>query len=169
MSVRVIKDAVDTTTNELIYFKGHAKSTYMSDGATVEDVIKSLSLDKIYPIGSIYLSVSSVNPAQLFNFGEWEQIKDVFLLGASNTYSVGSTGGESSHTLSVNEIPSHYHTTHGIGIATTAYEKNLALRSVNLSELHEGDIVMRTNSEGGGGAHNNMPPYLAVYMWKRIK
>ena len=47
MSNRKVKDAVDTTTNELIYFKGHAKSTYMSDGATVEDVIKNMSVSSV--------------------------------------------------------------------------------------------------------------------------
>ncbi len=45
----------------------------------------SLDFNQIYPIGSIYLSVSSTDPSLLFG-GVWEQIKDRFLLGAGDTY-----------------------------------------------------------------------------------
>lgn len=62
----------------------------------------------IYPIGSIYLSVNSVDPSTLFG-GTWEKIKDRFLLSSGDTYSNGSIGGEASHTLTINEMPSHKH------------------------------------------------------------
>ena len=52
----------------------------------------------IYPVGAIYISTVSTNPADLFGFGTWEQIKDVFLLSAGTTYTAGSTGGEATHT-----------------------------------------------------------------------
>ena len=45
MSTRKIKNARDLSTNELIYFKGHAKATYLSDGVTVEDAINNLRVD----------------------------------------------------------------------------------------------------------------------------
>lgn len=62
--------------------------------------------DMIYPVGSIYISINNVNPSVLFG-GTWEQIKDMFLLGAGSTYSAGSTGGEANHTLTQSEIPSY--------------------------------------------------------------
>ena len=61
-------------------------------------------LDKTYPVGSIYMSVNSTSPADLFG-GTWEQIKDTFLLAAGDTYSAGSTGGETEGWLTIDEIP----------------------------------------------------------------
>ena len=78
------------------------------------DKVKSIGsgdllLQKVYPVGSIYLSMNSANPSDIFGFGTWEQIKDTFLLAAGDTYSAGSIGGESTHTLTIQEIPSHTH------------------------------------------------------------
>ena len=75
---------------------------------TVSTVAGSATLDKTYPVGSIYVSVSSTSPATLFG-GTWVQIKDTFLLSAGDTYAAGSTGGSSSTTLSVANLPSHSH------------------------------------------------------------
>lgn len=126
-------------------------------------------INLIYPIGSIYLSVNSTSPQQLFG-GEWEQIKDKFLLSAGDTYSSGSEGGEATHTLTVEEIPSHNHTLsdpidkNRIKLGSMTGDTNWALtkRAANY------DYSLDTNNTGGGVAHNNMPPYLSVYVWKRI-
>lgn len=64
------------------------------------------TLNAIYPIGSIYMSVNSTNPSQIFG-GTWEQIKDRFLLACGNTYSNGATGGEANHILTIAETPTH--------------------------------------------------------------
>ena len=61
-----------------------------------------------YPVGSIYMSVNSTNPGELFG-GTWKQIQGRFLLGQGSGYSAGAMGGEASHTLTVAEMPSHYH------------------------------------------------------------
>ena len=66
-------------------------------------------LESVYPVGSIYLSINGVNPANLFGFGTWEQIKDRFLLAAGDTYQAGSIGGEAEHTLTELEMPAHDH------------------------------------------------------------
>lgn len=128
-----------------------------------------LSADLIYPVGSIYMSVNSTNPSTLFG-GTWEQIKDKFLLSCGDTYSNGSTGGEATHTLTVDEIPSHNHNlallghtySNGGGTDTNA-------RIVDKDSTDTGFYQGYTSSVGGGNAHNNMPPYLAVYVWKRTK
>ena len=63
----------------------------------------------IYPIGSIYMSCASTDPSQLFG-GTWVRIKDCFLLALGDTWTInGQTGGEATHTLTANEIPSHNH------------------------------------------------------------
>ena len=117
--------------------------------------------DKIYPIGSIYISAESTSPANLFG-GTWEQIKDTFLLAAGNTYTAGATGGEATHTLTVSEMPSHYHNSQG-------WLRIVGESTGNAVLLSDGtDTDRHTLSTGGGQPHNNMPPYLAVYVWKRM-
>lgn len=122
--------------------------------------------DFIYPIGSIYMSVNSTSPATIFG-GTWEQLEDRFLLAAGSTYAAGSTGGEAAHTLTVTEMPSHRH-------GLTDGPANNAGRA-GTGTSHFGTVQMdvvwasgyQTDATGGDQAHNNMPPYLAVYMWKR--
>ena len=75
---------------------------------SVDNVSKSDILLSVYPVGSIYKSTNSMSPAELFG-GTWERIKDQFLLASGDTYAAGSTGGEATHTLTTNEMPSHSH------------------------------------------------------------
>ena len=122
-------------------------------------------LNYIYPVGSIYMSVNSTSPATLFG-GTWERLKDRFLLGSGDTYSNGATGGAATHTLAVSEIPSH---NHGYGVYDASSTNSMA---VNHMAAYCGKVAStgwgsNTLYTGGGSAHNNMPPYLAVYMWKR--
>lgn len=124
------------------------------------------AMDEIaYPVGAIYLSVTDVNPAALFG-GTWEQIKDTFLLACGDTYAAGSTGGEATHTLTVDEMPRHRHQTNESGrsgnfSSGTGY-------STGVSNDYGDSNIMYTTYDGGNQPHNNMPPYLAVYMWKRV-
>lgn len=149
-----------------------------------------LDLDKIWPIGSVYISVNSTDPSSLFG-GKWEQLKGRFLIGTgtvdSNTTDywgtiknnfnmpLGEKGGEDYHKLSLAESPSHNHrdlywgngTSNQFGVNRTAgggmWGFDYWSTSSNCSEAN-----FYTNYVGGGQAHNNMPPYLAVYMWKRV-
>lgn len=122
-----------------------------------------LTAQGAYPVGAIYLSVTDVNPATLFG-GTWEAIGGRFLLGANSTYAAGSTGGESAHKLTTSEMPRHSHTLDNYNVSagnTTAYMTVQAQAKVG----YNGNV--QTLYTGGDGSHNNMPPYLAVYMWKR--
>ena len=74
--------------------------------------VEDANFNKIYPVGSIYMSVNSTNPSTLFG-GEWEQIEDRFLLACGTNHNNGETGGEATHTLTTNEMPSHNHTQDG--------------------------------------------------------
>lgn len=124
---------------------------------------KALTFDDIYPVGSIYISVNNVNPSTLFG-GTWAQIKDKFLLAAGSTYSNGDTGGEATHALTVNEMPSH---SHNINIGASLAPESGGYGLNNGSPVVKDNISRDTNSKGGGQPHNNMPPYLVVAIWKR--
>ena len=136
------------------------------------------SLDLIYPVGSIYLSTVSTSPATLFG-GTWERIQDKFLLCAGSTYSAGSTGGEASTTLSVANLP---HQTgsllyHGYANGTDmqsgdgVFSGSSTVSGYKLpSDSHtSSSSISHIKYDNGGSstAFTNMPPYLAVYVWKR--
>ena len=125
-----------------------------------------------YPIGSVYISVNSINPGTIFG-GTWEQIKDRFLLACGNTYSNGSTGGESTHKLTVDEMPSHNHLLYGSPYGSADWIEGGVQRvkyDVNKKTASNTYILAQPVIDTGGSqAHNNVQPYVAVYMWKRIE
>lgn len=140
-------------------------------------------VDLIYPVGSIYMSVNATNPKDLFG-GTWEQIQGRFLLGMSSSYPAGSTGGEAQHTLTTNEIPLHNHAIGQDGNTSLVLPTNVAVDDSSHSQYVTtleggmsgwykssvawgGAIVTRNQTYPYGQSHNNMPPYLAVYIWKR--
>ena len=157
----------------------YALKTYKApDSSKLEGKTLATIKKEIYPVGAIYISTSSTSPASLFG-GTWEQLKDRFLLGAGSAYAAGSTGGEATHKLSINEIPSHaghlYGNAGGIdgkGDAKGAWLKEIKVDStINTSygwNYKNNEFYPANRSLGGGAAHNNMPPYLTVYMWKRV-
>lgn len=140
---------------------------------------KSTIADLVYPVGAIYMSVNSTSPATLFG-GTWVQIKDTFLLSAGDVYTAGATGGEATHTLTENEMPKHKHDPAAIEVdgelVDMAVSWPVSPYVVDSSGVYSfSGTGMRADSAtdywtgetGGGAAHNNMPPYLAVYMWRR--
>lgn len=136
--------------------------------AIAEEVKKQINemeldtLKKVYGVGSIYMSTNATSPAELFG-GTWEQIKDRFLLACGDNYSAGATGGSATHTLTINEMPSHTHKQSGSASGINQDGNILQIGySGNLKEVADATLT------GGGQAHNNMPPYLAVYIWKRV-
>lgn len=122
-------------------------------------IIKAAKLAS-WPVGSIYMSMIATSPATLFG-GTWVRMENRFLLGAGSEYVAGATGGEAKHTLTWNEMPSHYHL--------------IAMNQAGESEywgpmgavMQDGHIANTTKPAGGDQPHNNMPPYIAVYMWRR--
>ena len=140
--------------------------------------------DLIYPVGSIYMSVNSTSPEVLFG-GTWEQIQGKFLLGMSSSYPAGSSGGEAEHTLTSSEIPNHGHYLGQMGNTSRMLPTNHATNDPSheyyVTEVESsGSTYLKPNVTWGGyltagtlidtpynQPHNNMPPYLAVAMWKR--
>ena len=122
-------------------------------------------LEKVYPIGSIYMSIVDNSP-QNFLGGTWERIEDKFLLSAGTSYMAGSEGGSAEHTLTIDEMPSHKHQLEsGVGVDWSDQGATTSPISF-LPEISNGRNI-ESKAVGGGLPHNNMPPYLAVYMWKR--
>lgn len=151
-------------------------------------LVKQCILDIVYPVGSIYINVNNANPGTLFG-GTWEQIKDRFLLACGDTYSNGSTGGRanhkhptSEHTLTVEEMPSHSHDMDDVVYGN--YKNRLGIRGdggggknlvPTMTQTNSYSKYLPTNTGGGQphshgdtGSANHMPPYITVYVWKRI-
>ena len=133
------------------------------DGKTLAEIMLAL-----YPVGAVYISVNSTSPASLFG-GTWESIGGRFLLGAGDSYAAGSTGGEATHKLTVNEMPSHTHAIYrNVGVDDNNFSGHIANRVAANDSSDDNKQTVTSDATGGGAAHNNMPPYLAVYMWKRV-
>ena len=173
---------------------GGFKLTNMAVGTADTDAVRKSQLLALFPIGAIYLTAGNTNPGTFLG-GTWTQIAQgrtligVGTLGG-DTYAGGATGGEARVTLTTTEMPSHSHTassgstgahTHtvdtkgrasldagggpvimgaGGGIAGT---ENVSPTSSAGSHSH----TVTVNAQGGGGAHENRMPYLAVYFWQR--
>lgn len=122
-----------------------------------------------YPVGSYYISHSDTSPASLFG-GTWHRIESRFLWAAPSTSELGKTAGEMTHTLTVSEMPSHSHGLNGwaLGINGVSGTSTYALAKpwTSYNNFEEGGIQTVKNS-GGGAAHNNMPPYVTVAIWRR--
>lgn len=132
-------------------------------------------------IGQIIMSTTLNTQAKVIEqYGgtTWTKIEGRFLLGASSGYPVNATGGEATHTLTIDEMPSHYHDLHDS--YTFAWGKGGLSNPVNITgalanggDPPSNDLVTsqnywnKTESTGGGQPHNNMPPYKAVYIWER--
>lgn len=159
--------------------------------------LKSTLMNSIYPVGAVYISLSSTNPSTLFG-GTWQQIKGRFLLGVgeqddNNSYRygdsiskvdvpVGEKGGGDLVELTIAEMPKHNHTSnpHGHGrlkwwggntaslnSGGNSYRWNWDTTGKNDDGFTMDEATVSINNTGEGVAHNNMPPYLGVYMWKR--
>lgn len=136
-------------------------TTQVATTAFVDAAIDAIAT--AYPVGSIYMNANvSTNPATLLGmtgttwveFGEGRM-----LLGENASHANGSTGGAETHTLTVDEMPAHTHD----------YTAHLGTGASGPISLHDRipSVTGPTTSTGGGSAHNNMPPYITVYMWKR--
>ena len=126
-----------------------------------------------YPVGSVYISFNNTDPSTYFG-GSWERIKGKFLLSADdNTYRNESTGGEATHKLTTNEMPSHSHTLKTNASFTVANNQGSGVSGIPAGVSGWGSYgnahwyTLWNENSGGNQAHNNMPPYIAVYMWRR--
>ena len=194
----------NTAITALENFRDLRYAKYDADGNDISDTYATKSdlnagLQRLYPIGSIYISVNSTNPKTLFGFGTWVSFgagRTIVGFDDSDTSFNTSekTGGEKTHTLTTNEMPAHKHTqsshshnirsqndwssnVSGAGISDAKGLGFLGNPNSNTYAWYAKSPKMDTNviqsstptinSTGGGAAHNNLQPYIVVYMWKR--
>lgn len=123
-----------------------------------------LLADEVYPVGAIYQSLSATSPATLFG-GTWAAIgTGRFLVAAGSGYAVGATGGAASVALTVAQMPSHGHRAKSPTTATGGGVRSGFDVWRTGGAFHNDYMIENT---GGGAAHENRPPYYAVYMWRR--
>ena len=131
---------------------------------TTEALLKGL-VSQAFPVGGIFISVVSTNPASLLGYGTWIAFGTGRTLvgfdsGQAEFDTVEETGGAKTHTLTIAEMPAHTH--------DTGYTDNRAAPSSGSSVPQNSASTTITGSTGGDGAHNNLQPYVVVFMWKRI-
>lgn len=128
-------------------------------------IIQSTTLDTEDKVKAIYGGTS------------WTKIEGRFLLGASSSYKINSIGGESTHKLTISEMPSHNHVSSTKKGAILCWDNKVSSTGKYYG-LYEGSQAYQssyaydinttsTNIAGGNAAHNNMPPYKVVYIWER--
>lgn len=135
----------------------------------VEDTITALAanfalIDALYPVGTIYESTKSTNPGTFIG-GTWTALTGRMLIGAGTDYPAGTTGGAATHTITVDEMPSHSHAQNvtSTAVAGTSTRTDFASDGAGAS-FPQG---VNTDATGGGQAMSVMNPYKAVYMWER--
>lgn len=126
-------------------------------------------MELVFPVGSTYITQSDTNPSTILNFGTWERLKGKVCLGVDeddeDLDTIGNTGGEKTHTLTVNEMPSHNHNISSNSIAASG---TIGVAQGNYANVGNPTGSIAIASTGGGQAHNNMQPYEVVgYMWIR--
>lgn len=126
---------------------------------------QSSALDP-YPVNSIYISYSHTSPASLFG-GTWERISNTFLWGCGAGGTIGETGGESTHILTTSEMPSHTHPQYVAVSTGGSLAANCDYSSYTSNSARTAAQNIATGSTGSGTAHNNMPPYIQVSIWRR--
>ena len=163
-------DAVDGSTMTLV---GGAMA--VADGGITKAKLATEALELAYPVGSIYMNATvATNPGTLLGFGTWATFgagKVPVGIDASDTDfdTAEETGGAKTHVLTNAQIPPHSHTygeNQRVQVGTdngTAFDAQQA----NAFSTSNGNVGENSNGTGNAAAHNNLQPYIVVYMWKR--
>ena len=164
-----IKDIVQNENNKIKAMIENLKNEMKKNNSELKEEIKKDLLEKVYPVGSYYWSEKNISPDEIFG-GNWQKINGRFLFASDANHSVGNTGGEEMHTLTIDEIPSHNHQIYAFNHYSYLCS-NLNSGSWRYPYRTDYDFMTHRNSDstGGGSAHNNMPPYIVANCWKRIK
>jgi hypothetical protein len=161
-------------------------ATPSATGAASKEYVdnNTLTLQDVYPVGAVYISASSTNPNTVFGFGTWTARQDAFLVGAGGTYAGAATGGRTDsivvqhgHTPT---DPTHRHSftaQQNIGGYTdnggapdqrsAAAGSNTGYASTGITIPSNNTVLPNSGETVTTGANQNLPPYLAVYIWER--
>lgn len=161
--------------NDLSNFKTETDTRFTTTKEELTSLINTTidnTINSIYPIGSVYISLTETNPGTYLK-GTWEQFgqgRTLIGVGAgddgTNTqeFEVNTTGGEYKHKLVIDEIPSHAHKYYSPIVQEVSPASNTSTYG-----NYNKDYKIDSDSVGGDGYHNNVQPYITVYFWKRVK
>ena len=148
------------------YFNFENNTTPIND-TNLNTMQKELA-KMFFPVGSTYITQDNTNPSTIFGFGTWERLKGKVCVGLdeddTNMNTIGKTGGEKTHTLTVSEMPPHTHTLNNATLVNRNVSGTGGAQGTNTVQ----GATITANNTGGGQAHNNLQPYEVVgYMWIR--
>jgi hypothetical protein len=160
---------------------GVTQSSGNNSTALATTAFVQAALQLLHPVGSIYTATISTNPNTLFGFGTWTTFGSGRMLISQNaTFTAGSTGGASTTTLSIANLPahthantlsdpSHVHTMTGGLLGTSGGQQYVGGSAAPTSSTDAAStgITLTNASVGSGTAATTISPYIAVYMWQR--
>ena len=158
--------------NEILLGGGTWQEALMASLKDLIDAALAKAKLDAHPVGSYYWSSEATDPGTLFG-GTWEQIKDRFVYAVGDGSAAGDVGGEATHTLTEAEMPKHYHDSLRFREPDRAKfgcnsEGSLADTSWTIPwvEGKSKDYYV-TGYTGGSQAHNNLPPFIRAFCWRR--
>lgn len=149
---------------------GELKNGIGPDAYAIYQQVLAAVVERDHPVGSLYISENATSPAELYG-GTWERIEGKFIMGASDSYPAGSTGGSATHTQTDAEMPSHFH---GYG---NQYSGDAHFAQW---QFYIPDVVQITDAEGkncawavtarsgNGKPMDILNPYYSTYIWRRV-
>lgn len=139
---------------------------------------KSFALANPWPVGAIFIAAVATNPATLLGFGTWAAFGAGRVLvgidaGQAEFDTLEETGGAKTHTLTSAEMPAHVHqqqlnNSGGTTLPMAFGAAGSTRHHVAASAVVDAGTELNTASTGGGGAHNNLQPYITCHFWKRV-
>lgn len=152
---------------------GEIKNGIGPDAYAIYQQVLAAVVERDHPVGSLYISENATSPAELYG-GTWERIEGRFIMGASDTYPAGSTGGSATHTQTPSELATHIH---GINVANV-YDGKYTVPSdewrLTYKDPGNSTSYLMTSSKVGlisAGESNPMDilnPYYSMYIWRRV-
>ena len=166
-----LKSDIQTVASNVEGIRGTSKEAYDKSVEAMKTA-QQVTFDTIYPVGSIYMSVNATNPSELFG-GTWVawgsgRVPVGVDTSDSDFSTIEKAGGEKTHELSINEMPSHTHANYAKRTNVTINSSGNTIISCHRSNTgaSTGDNIGKT---GSNAPHNNLQPYITCYMWKRIE
>lgn len=139
---------------------GELKNGIGPDAYAIYQQVLAAVVERDHPVGSLYISENATSPAELYG-GTWERIEGKFIMGASDTYPAGSTGGSATHTQTVDELAPHNHNYNG-------YNQSHNGTPYLTSGSTAWEEYIPTSTVGGGQPMDILNPYYSMYIWRRV-
>lgn len=151
---------------------GELKNGIGPDAYAIYQQVLAAVVERDHPVGSLYISENQTSPAELYG-GAWERIEGKFIMGASDTYPAGSTGGEAA--VALTEANNGPHTHIFEKLVTGAQNTNPDGSTIQRGQGANGSNKVlnypdnyKLSTSGKGEPHNNIPPYYSMYIWRRV-